>query len=203
MLFLLLIVAAGIYFFSRFERSQPYQGTELGDVAPDFSLMDHNGNPIRLSDFRGRIVVLTFMDSQCKEVCPFTSAHLIQAYERLDKSEADQVAFLAVNVNRRANAVADVSRATQNWHLDQIPDWHFLTAGAEDLEVVWSDYGIAVENISNSEEILHTPGVFIIDPDGQRRWYISTPYSEVGNTEWTLPLSEILVNHIHQLLQEN
>lgn len=198
---LVFIVGAGVYLFPRLNENRSYQGAELSGLAPDFELMDQNGNPISLSDFRGRVVVLTFMDSQCMDVCPLTSAHLLQAYERLDKSETDQVVFLAVNVNIRANTAADVSDATRNWRLEKIPDWHFLTADSDDLESVWRDYGIAVE--ANSGEILHTPGVFLIDPEGQKRWYISTSYSENGNAEWTLPLNELLVGHIRRLLQEN
>ena len=31
-----------------------------GDVAPDFEVLDHTGKTVRLSDFRGRDVVLWF-----------------------------------------------------------------------------------------------------------------------------------------------
>ena len=33
---------------------------DQGTQAPDFELPDHDGNPVRLSDFRGRPVVLYF-----------------------------------------------------------------------------------------------------------------------------------------------
>ena len=198
---LILITGAGFYILSRPEESQPYQGVELSDAAPDFRLIDQNGDPISLSNFRDKVVVLTFMDSQCEDVCPLTSAHLIQAYEGLDQSEAAQVVFLAVNVNIDANEVTDVSLATKNWRLDQIPNWHFLTGSVEELTSVWSEYGVAV-NSQSLGEIMHTPGVFLIDRVGQKRWYISTPYSNEGNAEWTLPLSELLVRHLQKLLNE-
>jgi peroxiredoxin len=31
-----------------------------GDKAPDFTGRDHNGNPVRLADFKGKTVVLWF-----------------------------------------------------------------------------------------------------------------------------------------------
>jgi len=31
-----------------------------GEVAPDFEVQDHRGRPVRLSDFRGRHVILYF-----------------------------------------------------------------------------------------------------------------------------------------------
>ena len=33
---------------------------QVGDEAPDFDLSDHNGNTVRLSDLRGKKVVLWF-----------------------------------------------------------------------------------------------------------------------------------------------
>ena len=201
----LIVIAGGIaYFFSASVKdTQVYQGTVLNGGASDFGLFDQNGNLVRLSDFGDKIIVLAFMDSQCQDVCPLTSAQLIQTYKNLDPGEVSRVVFLAVNVTVDANTIADVSLATVKWRLEQIPDWHFLTGTVEELESVWRDYAVAVTNDPNSREIMHTSGVYLIAPAGQKRWYISTPYSEDGNTEWTLPLSELLVNHIREILKDN
>ncbi len=40
------------------------------------------------------------------------------------------VVFLGVNVNVKANAIADVLETTREWRLDEIPSWHFLTGDA-------------------------------------------------------------------------
>ena len=37
-----------------------YQLVSIGDVAPDFELLDQNGNKYKLSSFRGRRVLLSF-----------------------------------------------------------------------------------------------------------------------------------------------
>jgi cytochrome oxidase Cu insertion factor (SCO1/SenC/PrrC family) len=98
-------------------------------------------------------------------------------------------------VNTEANEVSDVAEITKTWHLDEIPSWHFLTGSREDLRLVWTKYEVAVSPSVNGNEIMHTPGVFLIDPSGQKRWYISTPYS----TDSTLPLSELLLQHIREM----
>ncbi len=203
-LILISVVIAGvvIYFASMpLNDSQAYYGTELSGAASDFALTDQDGKQVALSEFRGKVVVLTFMDSQCREVCPLNAAQLRQAYQRLDQSEADRVVFLAVNVNVGANTSMDIAQATQKWRLDEIPSWHFLTGNKEDLESVWKDYGVAAEPIVESGEIMHTPGVFLIDQDLQQRWYISMPPSE-GSTEAVLPLSELLIGRIREILRD-
>ena len=195
-LFTLLVVACA-------NRSSPgdtprdYAGTALDSLAADFRLVDQNGATIALSDLRGRVVVLTFMDSRCREVCPLTAAHLRAAHQMLG-DDAASVVFIGMNVDVKANTVADVMAITSKWRLDEIPTWHFLTGSAEELEPVWKAYSIAV--VPGEDAIQHTPGVFLIDRAGQQRWYISTPFDKAGTPQWTVPLSELLVRHIRELL---
>ena len=201
-----MIIIAGvvIYFLpSALDSASTYEGTELTGTAPDFRLMDQNGGFVNSSDFRGKVVVLTFMDSQCKDTCPITGAHFREAYGQLDQNEAKQVVFLGVNVNVEANAVADVLETTQTWHMDGIPSWHFLTGDAEVLMPVWIDYGVAAQPMPDGSAIMHTPGVFIIDSSGQKRWYVSTVASGEGNIKSILPLSDLLVKHIREVLSQN
>ncbi len=180
---------------------QPYEGTALDGLATDFRLVDQKGATVALSDFRGQVVVLAFLDSQCQDVCPLTAVHLRQAYQMLDEEEAASVVFFGVNVNAEANMVADVRETTEKWRLNEIPAWHFLTGSRQALEPVWEAYHITVWVPPGEEgEIVHTPGVYLIDQAGQKRWYISSPFDEEGKTEWTVPLSELLVKHIRELL---
>jgi hypothetical protein len=50
--------------------------------------------------------------------------------------------------------------------------------------------------------MMHTPGTFLIDASGQQRWYISTPFSGAADTNVTLPLSELLLKHIREILRD-
>lgn len=203
-LILALAVSAGgvVYFSSAFLKdSQAYQGTELGGIAPDFQLTDQNSSVISLSDFRGKVVILTFMDSKCTDICPLTAAHFREAYRQLNQDEAKQVVFLGVNVNIEASAVSDVLETTYAWRLGEIPDWHFLTGSLDALEPIWKDYGVSAAHNPDGHSMMHTPGTFLIDPSGQKRWYISTPFSGESGTDLSLPLSELLLKHIREILE--
>ena len=49
-------------------------GTPLGNKpAPDIKLVNQFGQPMSLSQFRGRVVMLSFEDSECTTVCPLTT----------------------------------------------------------------------------------------------------------------------------------
>lgn len=198
------IAGALVYFsLSSLDSTQRYEGTEIGGEASDFQLTDQNGSLVNLSDFRGKVVVLTFMDSKCQDTCPLTAVHFREAHRQLNQDEAKQVVFLGVNVNVEESAVADVSETTRAWHLDEIPNWHFLTGNHEELEPVWKDYGVSAAHNPDGNSMMHTPGTFLIDPLGQKRWYLSTPFSVEGDSEIALPLSDLLVSHIREILGES
>ena len=202
--FALILGGIVVFWFARNATSanQSYGGTELDGIAPDFRLMDQNGAFVNLSDFRGKVVALTFMDSQCKDTCPITGAHFRQAYKGLGQNEASQVVFLGINVNVKANTVANVLETTRAWRMDEIRSWHFLTGEAEVLEPVWNAYGVAAIPQPDGS-ITHTPGTFLIDPSGKKRWYISTPFSAEDRSEPAPPLSDLLVKHIREILRDS
>lgn len=67
----------------------------IGQIAPDFTLMDHEGNMVSLSDFRGFPVVLEWFNPQC----PATrDAHLGGALQTMAEDCAGSgTIFLAIN----------------------------------------------------------------------------------------------------------
>ena len=191
--------AANYFFISSSNNTPSYEGTELSGESPDFQLTDQNGAPVSLSDFRGQVVVLTFMDSKCTDTCPLTAVHFREIYRQLTPTEAAQVVFVGVNVNVEESDVSDVLETTHSWHLDEIPSWHFLTGSQEVLAPVWKEYGVSAPHSYDSNAIMHTPGTFLIDQGGQQRWYVSPP--PAGDLrELSLPLSELLLNYIRELL---
>lgn len=137
--------------------------------APNFTLTDQNGRRVSLSSWRGKTVVLEFMDPYCVDICPIVSQELVDAYHDLG-SQADHVVFVAVNVNafhRSVKAVAAYSRAHR---LDTIPDWHFVTGSPSTLKQVWRDYNVAVHAPTPNADVVHSSVVYFIDPSGHERY---------------------------------
>lgn len=177
-------------------QSSSYEGTKLGDPAPDFRLVDQNGRSVSLADFRGRVVVLTLLDPDCTDICPIYAQHYRLAYEALG-NDAAKVAFLAFNSNDEKTSVADVAAASKKWGVDQIPRWHFLTGNPDELHAVWRAYGLMASGPpkpGRPEEKQHSPAIFVIDQAGKRRWYVS------ANFEGAPPPSALIVKHVKALL---
>jgi cytochrome oxidase Cu insertion factor (SCO1/SenC/PrrC family) len=146
------------------------------DPAPGFMLTDQDGHMLSLSGFRGKAVVLEFMDSRCTGSCPLVSREFLDAYHDLGRTES-RVVFVAVNVNQRDNQVADVLACSRAHELTAIPDWYFFTGPAGALQAVWREYGITVTAADPHGELVHTSAVYFIGPDGTER-YIATPAAD-------------------------
>jgi len=179
---------------------QSYTGTELNGAAPDFTLTDQNGETVSLSSFEGNVVVLTFLDPNCTDICPLTTLYFARAQAKLGDDLSDRIVYLAVNVNAESNSVEEISQASQKWRSKELERWHFLTGDPDELESVWTDYGVVVKlNPDKDGEVIHTPGVYLIGPDGQRRWYVSIPLSSAEWDALDLPLTDLLVERIREL----
>lgn len=184
--------------------AQSYSGTELSGVAPNFQLTDQRGEPLALSDFRGQVVLLAFLDPNCTDICPLTASQFLGVSERLGTAAAE-VSFLAVNVNPGANTVEEVAQASEKWRVGELASWHFLTGTAEELEPIWRAYSVQAGNPKAGQpaEVAHSPGVYVIDQQGQRRWYVSVPQDALLDSAWEGPsFGELLLRHIHMLLDE-
>jgi len=140
--------------------------------APGFALTDQDDHRLPLSGFRGKVVVLEFMDSRCTDICPLVSREFIDAYHDLG-SAAGSVVFAAVNVNGQYNQVADVLAYSRAHQLTAIPDWYFFTGPAGALQTIWRAYDITVA-AGTQGTLVHTAAIFFIGPHGTER-YIADP----------------------------
>lgn len=144
-------------------------GTTLAKPAPNFTLTDQFGRRVSLSSYRGRVVLLAFVDSTCTTVCPLTTSAMLDAEHQL-AGESSRVQLVGVNANPAVRSVAAV-RAYSRAH-GMLDTWRFLTGSRAQLRRVWHAYGIAAA-ITHGQ-VDHTPALFAIDPKGvERKVYLT------------------------------
>jgi cytochrome oxidase Cu insertion factor (SCO1/SenC/PrrC family) len=140
-------------------------GTSLGSrPAPDFRLANQFGQPMSLSQFRGKAVILAFNDSECTTICPLTTQAMVEAKQLLGPA-GRQVQLLGIDANPTATAVSDVMEYSRAH--DMVNQWDFLTGTRAQLASAWKAYGVYVQ--INRGMIDHTPALFVIDPQGRER----------------------------------
>ena len=170
-------------------------GTSLGgDPAPDFTLTNQFGQRMSLSQFRGKVVMLAFEDSECTTVCPLTTQSMVLAKEMLGKAGSG-VQLLGVDANPDAIQVADVLSYSRSHGM--VNQWDFLTGSLAQLKSTWKAYHIAVQ--IEQGQIDHTPALFVVDAQGrlQKLYLTQMAYSSITQSAQVLAteLSGLLPGH--------
>lgn len=136
---------------------------EPASPAPGFTLARADGSTFRLSDLRGRLVLLYFGYTSCPDVCPATLADLRQVVESLG-GQAEQVQVVFVTVDPERDTVQKVQEYVAAF------DAAFIGLSSEKavLERIWKDYGMYVEVRPVGETYLvdHSSRVYLIDRQG-------------------------------------
>ncbi|HEY1627043.1 MAG TPA: SCO family protein [Streptosporangiaceae bacterium] len=172
-------------------------GTSMNQVpAPDLHLVNQFGQPMSLSQFRGKVLLLSFEDPECTDVCPLTTQSMVWAKELLGKA-GENVQLLGVDANPTATKVTDVMAYSRAHSM--VNQWDFLTGTVPQLKAAWKSYNIAVQ--IEKGDIDHTPALFVIDQRGrERKLYLTQmAYSSVGQSAQVLAdeVSSLLPSHPH------
>ena len=149
--------------------SQPrFKGLDLEkSPAPDFRLTDQTGQLVALSDLRGKVVVLTFVYSQCRDICPLIALKLSKAYIDLDDVK-DQLRIVAVSVAPELDTPVSIAKFSQENQMQG--KWLYLTGTRTELQPVWRSYYLAVTTpVSQDIQVVHQSRVVLIDRAGKER----------------------------------
>ena len=121
-----------------------------GQPAPDFTLSDLSGKSVRLSDLRGKTVVLEWVNPDC----PYVQKHYNSAnMPGLQKEFAGSVTWLAINSTREGHSEFKSPQQMQAW-LKQ-------TGGAPAATLLDRD-----SKVGRLYGATNTPQMFVIDPKG-------------------------------------
>jgi thiol-disulfide isomerase/thioredoxin len=80
---------------------------DVNSPAPDFTAKDLNGNSIKLSDLKGKVIVLDFWASWCIP-CKKSMPYLIELY---DSHQADSLIVLGINVDTQLDKIKEFQSA--------------------------------------------------------------------------------------------
>lgn len=134
-------------------------------MASDFALRDAlDGRLVRMSEQRGRVVVLTFLETRCTTACPLIASQLAAALRTLPTADREDVVALAVSSNARDDTDASVRTFLARHHAaGQI---RYLNGPVSELRRVWTEYQVLSATESGDADT-HSAPVRIYGRSGQ------------------------------------
>jgi peroxiredoxin len=129
---------------------------QVGEKAPDFTLLDSEKQPVSLRDFQGRTVVLAFFPAAFSSTCTKELCTFRDSLARLNKANA-QVLGISVDL---PFALREFKKA-QTLNFPLLSDY--------DRKAI-NDYGVVDNDFSGFVSGVARRAVFVIDPSGTIVW---------------------------------
>ena len=166
-------------------------GLKRGDRLPDVRLTDQDGNALRTSDFRGKVLVIGFIYTHCNlpSMCPSVTAKIIETRDRLKNTGKEGAGYLIVSFDPGRDGAERLTEYASRYTTD-LSSIRFASAAAEDVHVL-----ARALNTYYREETTgvfeHNIAVSIVDREGVLR-------DDLFGTEWKV---EELVRAVEGMLQ--
>lgn len=164
---------------------------QMDKPATGFDLLDQEGRPVTLSDLRGKVVALTFLDDVCTSACPII-AQEFKAVDSVLGSASRRVDLVAVNANPRFLSTDYLVAFDRQEAMTGLPNWNYLTGSLRQLQSVWAAYGISVDYEPAGSMIAHSLYAYVIGPGGNLRFLLDTdpgPGTPATRSSFTVTLA--------------
>ncbi len=146
--------------------SPPPERVPPGEPLPDFALTDQLGEPFRLADASGKVIVLTFLYTRCPlpDVCPRLAAHFAYLQRRFAAHLPENLALLSITLDPVHDTPEVLARYAKIWNV-RTPGWRLLTGSEEEVARVARRCGVVFW--AEEGQVAHTAETCVIGRDGR------------------------------------
>jgi protein SCO1 len=135
--------------------------------APPIALRNYLGQPVELDSYRGKAVLVTFLYTNCPDVCPLIASSLHATLELLGAAASKHVQIIAVSVDPRGDTPSAVAAFLARHRMTG--RMQYLIGSARELAAVWKAWGVGSErDVTQPQFVNHTGIVYGISASGLR-----------------------------------
>ena len=115
----------------------------IGKTVDDFTLLDRDGRAVRLSQYRGKPLLVSFIYTGCFQVCPLTTRSLQTAIEASrGVLGLNQFNVVSIGFNQPADSPQSLKAFARQYRIDA-PNWEFLSPDAAIVESLTRQFGFS------------------------------------------------------------
>jgi protein SCO1/2 len=136
-------------------------------TAPAFELRTQDDRPLRLSDLRGKVLLVSFIFTTCNGSCPATTARMAAAAREMERAglfKGDRARLLSITLDPKRDTPAALRRYRQLYDIEG-DHWSFLTGPPETVDRVNRAWGMWVRPAANAQ-LDHPSRIFLVDKKG-------------------------------------
>ncbi len=111
------------------------------DYVPNVPVVTQDGKTFNLYDdlIKDKIVVLSFIYTSCKDICPLATARLGEAQEKLGDRIGRDIFFYSISIEPERDTPQRLKQYADAFHAG--PGWLFLTGLPEDIQAIRYKFG--------------------------------------------------------------
>lgn len=147
--------------------------------APELNLKDQDGRLVRVSDFAGRPVIVSFAFGHCASMCPLLIRSIKQLRDQLDKDGTVGLdaapAVVLVTLDPEHDTPAMLPSIAKDWGLDAASNMHYLSGDPQSVEATLDAWEVSRTRNPDTGEIVHPGLVYIVDPKGNVTYALTNP----------------------------
>jgi protein SCO1 len=163
---LIFVVLASLMLAQPHRAEPAAQEQELPKIAPapEFALISQDGAPVKLADYRGKVVAVTFIFTLCADTCPVLTPMMSFVQDQLGANFGEKIHFVSITVDPERDTPEVLKEYAQVFGAN-LSGWSFLTGTPDAIRDVTDRYGIFAAKTANGS-IDHTFLTSIIDQRG-------------------------------------
>jgi protein SCO1 len=135
--------------------------------APEFTLTSQDGAQVSLTDFRGKVVAVTFIYTFCTDTCPVLTPMMSFVQDRLGSDFGTKVSFVSITVDPARDTPEMLKEYAQAFGAN-LAGWAFLTGAPDTIREVTRRYGVFAATTADGD-VDHSFLTSIVDPRGVLR----------------------------------
>lgn len=139
---------------------------EVGEAAPEFTLLDQEGRPVVMSRFRGRKVMLNFIFTRCPiaTMCPASTQRMSDLQQAAKAAGVTGLEFVSITLDPEYDTPGVLKEYAEVRGLDT-SNWSFLTGPDAAVRHLLAQLGVIREFTGNT--INHTLATLLINEQGR------------------------------------
>lgn len=137
----------------------------VGRQLDEHTLLDRKGQPVLLSSYRGKPLLVSFIYTGCLQICPTTTRSLSEAVDAMNRVfGADKFNVLSVGFNQPFDSPQAMRAFARQMRVDA-PNWDFLSPPPASVDTLTRDFGFSY--LATPAGFDHVLTVSVVDPQGR------------------------------------